>query len=75
MAQGERPSSRTHPERVARGERHGNAKLTEAQVRWAITEHDSGRMSQQEIAATLNVSFQLVHLLVRRKIWRHLTVP
>ena len=48
--------SKTKPERVARGERSGQAKLTDAQVLYALT----SPMTQQAVANELGVSQPLI---------------
>lgn len=51
----------------AHGERHGHAKLAEAQVRWVR----SNGLSQQATADQLGVSRSLIGLIRQGKIWRN----
>lgn len=56
--------------RVVRGEQHGNAKLTEADVRQIRLLHSQGA-SAYSLGARFSVSASLIHFVVNRKIWRH----
>jgi hypothetical protein len=58
------------PERMPRGSRHHQAKLTEAQVR-EIRRLAAGDQSLRSIAAQFGVSDTLIGLVVKRKFWRH----
>ena len=53
-----------------KGEQHGNAKLTEDQVRSIRTEYQQGA-SQREIAARYGISHPNVGYIVRRVAWKH----
>jgi hypothetical protein len=57
------------PDRVARGEQTGHAKLTTSQVR-EIRQMYPGRQ-MREIAAIFGVSSSLVSCIILRKSWRH----
>jgi hypothetical protein len=60
------------PERVLRGERHGHAKLTDAQVRTIRARYAQGGVTQTELGRQFGVHVSLVHLIVHGRIWRHL---
>jgi hypothetical protein len=66
-AQGATHGRHTKPERTARGERGGKAKLTEADVRRIRADQRVAR----EIAAELGVTRALVQMIKTKKIWRH----
>jgi len=57
------------PEQV-RGERHGAAKLTAAQVREIRSLHP--RVPRRELARHFGVTVQCVNAVVKHKTWRHL---
>ena len=69
---GERNGTRTKPERVARGERAGGAKLTEARVR-RVFEMRAAGMLLREIGAELGVSLPTVCRILSGKAWAHIT--
>ena len=71
MASGERHGLAKYPERRPRGAGHGMAKLTEADV-LAIRQRHQGGETQMALATAYRVSFQTIHLIVRRKRWAHL---
>lgn len=56
--------------RMARGERHSHAKLTENEVR-EIRESFSQGKSQRELALRYRVCDATIWFIVRRKTWRH----
>lgn len=68
---GDRNGSRTHPERMPRGESVWIAKLTEANVVEIRQRYAAGGISQTDLAKEYGISFQLVHSVVRNKIWKH----
>jgi hypothetical protein len=71
-ASGDRNRSRTHPETVARGIKHWNAKLTEDEVR-SIRVAVAGGESQRSVGARYEVSQRTVSTITRRQAWRHVT--
>ena len=60
----------TCPERNTKGERNGQAKLTEADVREMRAMARNGK-SHEEIAALFDVTRRNVGLVVNRKSWAH----
>jgi DNA-binding XRE family transcriptional regulator len=70
-ANGERHYSRLHPERRTHGERHGMAKLTEAQAASILARCEAGER-QADIARDLGVSKQMVNVIATGKKWKHL---
>lgn len=68
MAAGEAHGRRVKPERTARGERHGCAKLT-AEI---VSEIRALKMTQVEIAKRYGLSQTHVSDIRARKIWAHL---
>jgi len=70
-ASGERNGSHTHPERLARGERHGLAKLTEAQVREIRARYAAGGVSQSQLAREYGMARTTISSIVRRETWAH----
>jgi len=59
-----------HPECVPRGERHGCAKLTDAEIVEIRALRSSG-MTLAKIAPLFKVDQSLVSLIALRKIWKH----
>jgi hypothetical protein len=70
-ATGDKNGSRTRPERLVRGERHGMAKLTEGDVK-LIFELRARSMLQREIAAEFGVSQVLVSRILSGNLWAHI---
>jgi hypothetical protein len=62
--------ARTSPERLPRGERHGRAKLTGVQVRDARLRAAAGE-SGASIAHTLGVTRNSINAMLRGVTWRH----
>lgn len=69
VALGERNGARAKPERLARGERNGRAKLTATLVLEARRRHREGE-SDRSIAATMGVSPDAVRCVIQGKTWR-----
>jgi DNA invertase Pin-like site-specific DNA recombinase len=69
---GNRHGSQTKPQSRPRGEKHGSAKLSEDQVKEIRSLRESG-IGLNEIAAQYGVCFQLISLIARKKIWKHIT--
>lgn len=55
-----------------RGEKHGRAKLTEAQVKEIRRRYAAGGVSQITLAAEYGVNQTLIGFIVRRVVWTHL---
>jgi hypothetical protein len=70
---GDRNGSRTHPERVPRGEKAGRAVLTEAQVLEMRRRHAEGGIRFQDLAREYRVSTAAAHSAVTGRTWKHLT--
>lgn len=68
LARGERNGSYTHPENRPRGISHGQAKLSECDVRTIRASTESGSV----LAAVYGVDRTLIGAIRRRAIWRHL---
>lgn len=71
VATGDASGARVHPERRPRGERHGCAKLTEAQVikiRQSVAEGESRRL----LAELFGIDRSTVNYIVSGKLWKHL---
>lgn len=69
MLKGDDNPSRKMPHRLARGEKHHWTKLTEEQVRWAM----SNGLSGIKTARVLGVSDNLIYGIRNKKIWKHIT--
>ena len=67
---GDAHHSRQHPDRLARGERHGNARLTEGKVS-AMRRMAVVGISQRDIAKRFGVSQGTVGFVLRGETWRH----
>jgi hypothetical protein len=72
---GDRNVMISHPERAARGERQGNAKLTSDKVLMIRTLYTNGGITQHGLAKQFGVSRPLIKRIVRGEIWRHLISP
>ncbi len=71
VASGARNGQRTHPERTARGERHGNAKMTSASVLNLRADRERG-MTYPQLAIRYNITRGYVGEIVRRESWYHI---
>lgn len=71
LASGNRHHARRTPEVMARGERHGQAKLTEAQVREILRLKGYAT----DIARQYGVSATQIKDIRRGKTWKHVTQP
>jgi len=69
---GDHHGTHTHPERVARGERAGLAKLTETQVREVRQMFEAGN-SKTAIAHRMGVDRSTVYAIVRGETWSHVS--
>lgn len=68
-----RSGLKEHPERAAKGEGHGNAKLTEEQVREIRERYVPRKVTLHQLAKEFGVSFTTVHRALREG-WRHIDV-
>lgn len=68
---GEKNGVRTHPERIARGERAARAKLTDSDV-IRIRDARAQGAKLATLAATFLVDQSLISQICRRKIWTHI---
>jgi HNH endonuclease len=69
-ATGDHAGLRRHPERAARGERNGRAKLTAEQVD-DIRKRVTIGATYRGLAREFRVTHRLIRLIVERKIWRN----
>lgn len=69
---GDRNGARLHPERMARGEAQGSAKLTADKVLAIRSLHAAGGVSKSELGRRFDVSHNLIGFIIRRKIWKHI---
>jgi hypothetical protein len=70
MARGLRNGKHTKPEKTPRGERHGNAKLTEADVVAIRREYESGE-TQVNLSRKYKTYQTNISMIVTRTAWRH----
>lgn len=70
MARGDRHSSRTHPERVVRGERAKQHKIPEADIP-GIRAAVAAGADQLAIASKYGVTRQAIWNIANRKTWKH----
>jgi hypothetical protein len=68
---GENHPNRVHPENMARGERHGHAKLTEADVIEMRRLRATGEWTTKALAAKFGVCRPVVSVIINRKAWLH----
>lgn len=66
---GDKHSARLHPERMARGDKHGRAKLAESDIPEIFRLRAAG-MTLEEIAIVFGVSLRLISMVLRREIWK-----
>jgi DNA-binding XRE family transcriptional regulator len=71
-ASGERNIMWIHPERAARGERNGSAKLTAERVQSIRTVYATGKYSQKVLAKVCGVSPVTINNIVHGHRWRYL---
>jgi len=71
-ARGNTNGARLYPERLSRGEAQKNSKLTTPQIIKIRILHAAGGITLKSLALQYGVSLQLIHLVVRRKIWKHI---
>ena len=69
---GDQNPARMHPERMPRGEGHGNTKLSDVQVRAIRSSYALGAITLRELGRQYNVSFQCIGLIIVRKRWNHI---
>lgn len=72
FARGDQHPARTNPDYLARGSRHGNAKLTEEIVRKARERYAAGGVSYEALAIEAGVSLHTMWNAVRGATWKHL---
>ena len=70
-AKGDRSGAHTHPERVRRGEQHGNAKLTKDAVRTIRRTYKKRIYTLETLAKAFDVSIATIYNVVSEKIWRN----
>lgn len=70
---GERHWTVARQEDVNRGSRHHNAKITEAVVMEARARYSAGDVTLQVLAEWAGVSKAVMHKIIRRKAWAHVT--
>lgn len=70
-ARGVRSGKVTHPEKTARGEKNGRAKITEEDVRLIRDKYDSGAMLASKLAGQYGFTIANVLSIVKRKTWKH----
>jgi hypothetical protein len=66
-ASGHRHGSKTHPERIPRGERNGMAKLTDMEREKIHTLYATGRWTQQQLALRFGIRQPSVSAIIRRR--------
>lgn len=68
-----RHGSKTNPEAMPRGTRHGLAKLTDDAVRQIRSLWERGGIRQRDIATQFGVNQAVVWAVIHRKAWAHVT--
>ena len=71
--QGDQHWARLHPGRVLRGVACPWAKLTNRQVSAIRSQYIRGKIGYKRLGKKFGVSWQLVALVVKGKVWKHLT--
>lgn len=72
LATGDRNGARSHPERLARGERNGHAVLSTDQVVELRRLYATGRYRQVDLASRFGIKQQTLSKIVRGLLWSHL---
>jgi hypothetical protein len=72
QACGDRSGKTVHPERTARGERNGSAKLTENDVKDIRTRFANGGITKVSLALEYGVRDALISKIIKRQVWTHL---
>ncbi len=54
------------------GEKHGNAKLTEQDVRMIVYMYGTEQITQQKIADIYHVTNSLISGIINKKSWKHI---
>jgi hypothetical protein len=70
-ARGNKNGSRTHPEKIVKGERHPRAKLTTQDVLEILDLHSSLIYKQKELVVLYCISPAVISQIVNRKWWKH----
>lgn len=63
--------TRTNPNTVAKGEGHGQSKLTEVQVRKIRKLYTEGNKTQKQIAEMFGISLASANAVITRRTWKH----
>lgn len=63
--------SRSKPEKMARGEGHGNSRLQESSVRKIRQQYSAGRISYRNLGKQFGVSASTIERVVNRHLWNH----
>jgi hypothetical protein len=71
---GDEHFARARPHLLARGERHGMAKLTTRQVAAIRSRYARANVTMTELAADYDCSQSLVNKIIHCQIWRHVAV-
>jgi hypothetical protein len=72
MAKGRHVSGMaTKPERAVKGERHGNAKLTDEAVREIRRSYVPRKVTLKSLAEKFGVSVNTIHWVVKGSFWKH----
>ena len=72
LARGDRHGSRKHPEKIRRGEQNNKAKLTESQVTEIRVRYANGNTSSVKLAREFGVDKANILQIIHRKTWRHI---
>jgi predicted DNA binding protein len=65
--------AKLHPEKLRRGEEHGQAKLTEAQVIDIRARYTPHVVTISQLADEFGVGRETVNAVLQRRTWRHLS--
>jgi hypothetical protein len=69
-ARGDRHRTRLYPERNHRGELHGSARLTQAQVDEIRALHRPGEYGSRRLSRRFGVSMSTIHRILSRQSWK-----
>jgi len=71
-AKGNNHGSVTHPERIVKGEKHANSKLTKNQIIEIRKKYIPNIISMPQLAKEYNVDWTTIRQIVNRITWKHI---
>jgi hypothetical protein len=69
---GEKHRTKKHPHLILKGEKIGNSKLTEEQIKQIRERYVPRKVSLTMLANEFNIAFQTVSKIINNKLWKHI---